>query len=84
MVSARGMAMGRTTNTPLAAQVDDLAGLARAARLRSLSLPGGADFSSNDYLALAGSESLIEEEPDLAEEGGRLLAEHEGDCYLSP
>ena len=69
MVSARGMAMGRTTNTPLAAQVDDLAGLARAARLRSLSLPGGTDFSSNDYLALAGSERLKNAVMDALERG---------------
>ncbi|HAV80129.1 MAG TPA: 8-amino-7-oxononanoate synthase, partial [Erythrobacter sp.] len=61
--------MGRTTNTPLAAQVDDLAGLARAARLRSLSLPGGADFSSNDYLALAGSERLKNAVMDALERG---------------
>ncbi|HBM04967.1 MAG TPA: 8-amino-7-oxononanoate synthase, partial [Erythrobacter sp.] len=63
------MAMGRTTNTPLAAQVDDLAGLARAARLRSLSLPGGTDFSSNDYLALAGSGRLKNAVMDALERG---------------
>ena len=69
MVSARGMDTGRTTNTPLAAQVDDLAGLAHAARLRSLSLPGGADFSSNDYLALAGSGRLKNAVMDALERG---------------
>ena len=69
MVSARGMDTGRTTNTPLAAQADDLAGLAHAARLRSLSLPGGADFSSNDYLALAGSGRLKNAVMDALERG---------------
>jgi 8-amino-7-oxononanoate synthase len=37
---------------------ENLASLKNAGRARSLTLPGGRDFSSNDYLALAGSDVL--------------------------
>lgn len=37
---------------------EDLAALENAGRGRSLTLPGGLDFSSNDYLALSGSDIL--------------------------
>ncbi|MBX7483139.1 8-amino-7-oxononanoate synthase [Qipengyuania qiaonensis] len=40
------------------AQQDDLTSLARQSRRRSLIRPQGADFSSNDYLALAGDARL--------------------------
>jgi 8-amino-7-oxononanoate synthase len=43
---------------PFAAQHADLARLQDAARLRSLRRRGGIDFSSNDYLGLAGSSRL--------------------------
>jgi 8-amino-7-oxononanoate synthase len=43
---------------PFAAQQDDLAALARQSRQRSLTPAEGADFSSNDYLALAGDPRL--------------------------
>ena len=43
-----------------AAQQADLARLARASRRRNLSGRGGADFSSNDYLGLAGSRELAD------------------------
>ena len=38
--------------------VDDMANLGRADRLRQLSQRGGIDFSSNDYLGIAGSGRL--------------------------
>lgn len=70
------------------AQRRDLAGLAAAGRLRRLSARAGRDFSSNDYLALAGSPLLaaaLAEAMDrgvpLGSGGSRLLrgnhAEHE-------
>lgn len=37
---------------------ENLASLKNVGRARSLALPGGRDFSSNDYLALAGSDVL--------------------------
>ena len=43
---------------PLAAQQADLAALAERSRQRFLSRAQGADFSSNDYLALAGDPRL--------------------------
>ena len=42
----------------LAAQRDDLAGLAARGRLRALAPRSGVDFASNDYLRLAGSDAL--------------------------
>lgn len=45
-------------NPPLAAQRADLAELGERARLRTLAARDGVDFSSNDYLALAGSPRL--------------------------
>lgn len=44
----------------LAAQADDLARLAQAARHRALAPQTGIDFSSNDYLGLARSPLLVE------------------------
>ncbi len=44
----------------LEAQREDLAGLEQAARLRRLVPREGADFSSNDYLGLAGSKVLAD------------------------
>src|SRR5579863_288891 len=44
----------------LAAQRDDLAGLAARGRLRALAPRSGVDFASNDYLGLAGSAALAE------------------------
>ncbi|UYH55339.1 8-amino-7-oxononanoate synthase [Qipengyuania sp. SS22] len=52
------MDTGRIIDGALGAQQDDLAGLARQSRLRTLSRADGLDFSSNDYLALAGSARL--------------------------
>ncbi len=52
------MPFSPSTSRPFAAQEEDLAELARKARRRVLSLPQGADFSSNDYLALAGDARL--------------------------
>ena len=45
-------------DSAFAAQHADLAQLSQASRRRSLSGRGGADFSSNDYLGLAGSPVL--------------------------
>ena len=44
----------------LAAQRDDLAGLAARGRLRKLSTRSGVDFASNDYLGLASSTALAD------------------------
>ena len=80
---------GPTFRRPaFAAQQDDLATLASQSRLRSLTRPQGADFSSNDYLALAGDARLkqalvaaVERGVPLGAGGSRLLrgnhAEHE-------
>ena len=45
---------------PFAAHDADLAALATVARRRSLTLPAGRDFSSNDYLGLAASARLAQ------------------------
>lgn len=50
--------VSRAHTDPFAAQRADLAALAAKARLRSLAPREGADFASNDYLALAGSPRL--------------------------
>ncbi len=66
----------------------DLDRLTKADRLRTLALPSGHDFASNDYLALAGSEALrgaaiaaLERGVPLGSGGSRLLrgngTEHE-------
>ncbi|WP_379922886.1 8-amino-7-oxononanoate synthase [Erythrobacter sp. R86502] len=59
---------------------DDIAALQKAGRRRSLTLPGGTDFSSNDYLALAGSDTLrnaaraaLDRGVNLGSGGSRLL-----------
>ena len=73
---------------PFAAQHADLARLGEASRRRSLTGEAGADFSSNDYLGLAGSPLLVAAVTEALERGvpvgaggSRLLrgnhAEHE-------
>ena len=61
------MQSATTVRAPFAAQHADLAALARQARRRQLSPVAGRDFSSNDYLALAG-------DPHLAAALGEALA----------
>lgn len=88
MVSASAMPFSPSTFRPFAAQQEDLAEIARKDRRRALTLPRGADFSSNDYLALAGDEQLkravraaMDRGVPLGAGGSRLLrgnhAEHE-------
>ena len=69
--------------TPFAALRDDLDGLAAAGRARSLALPAGRDFSSNDYLGLARSDRLraavrcaLDEGVAIGSGGSRLLRGH--------
>ena len=52
--------LGRRGMTHFDAQRDDLSRLADQARLRRLQPQAGADFSSNDYLGLAGSERMAD------------------------
>ncbi|MEC7422114.1 MAG: aminotransferase class I/II-fold pyridoxal phosphate-dependent enzyme, partial [Pseudomonadota bacterium] len=58
MGSWRAMEFPASQPHPLAAQQADLAALAERSRQRFLSRAQGADFSSNDYLALAGDPHL--------------------------
>ena len=58
MGSWRAMEFPAAQPHPLAAQQADLAALAERSRQRFLSRAQGADFSSNDYLALAGDPRL--------------------------
>ena len=74
------MEKAETLRGPLASLAADLDGLRDNSRLRSLAPQTGIDFSSNDYLALAGSARLktavwraIERDVPVGSGGSRLL-----------